>query len=273
VDPILLFAESWWWVAPVAAGAGATAYGALTTKRRRARRLELDAARHEDRLAYRALHDARAQTRVAKADVLTAKAQQRQAPAAMLDARRALAAARDSERAAALTLRASRSRLKVIYARYRTTPRSAPLPIEQLVARHDAVTARWLEYETDAALALSFPQMLDSQHPSTLAFLRAQRDAQTLRGAAVEKNIAPETYLAYRNAVQEAETKFAAAEADARGEVRESVAGLSWTNLTPLTEWLPRAADAIGNAARVVAEVREAVPPRRTDPPRPNTDG
>ena len=55
VEPVLLFVESWWWIAPVAAGAGAAGYAGLTTNRRRARRLELDAARHEERRAYREL--------------------------------------------------------------------------------------------------------------------------------------------------------------------------------------------------------------------------
>jgi hypothetical protein len=53
VEPFLLILEGWWWVAPAAAGAGTAAYAGLTMKSRRARRLELDAARHEEATAYR----------------------------------------------------------------------------------------------------------------------------------------------------------------------------------------------------------------------------
>ena len=262
--------QSWWWIAPAAAGAGAAGYSAMTTNRRRARRLELDAARHEERRAYRALQEARADARAAKGEMLAAKAAPGVTLSALADARRRYALARDAERSSSLKLRASRDRLRATDLRYRSAPRDAPLPITALVARHDAVTARWLAYETDAATALSFPQMLDPQHPTTLAFLRAQRDAQTLRAAATQTRVSPEAYLAYRNAVQEAETTFLIAEADARGEVREGVAGLGWVPLGPLAEWLPRAADVLSEAARVVAEVREAVPTRRNgSAPRP----
>lgn len=265
MEPVLLFIESWWWIAPAAIGVGAAGYGAVTTNRRRARRLELDAARHDERRTYRELQEARADARAAKGEMLAAKAAHGAPLTVLANARRRYTIAREAERASSLKLRASRDRLKATYLRYRSAPRDAPLPIETLVARHDAVTARWLAYETDAATALSFPQMLDPQHPSTLAFLRAQRDAQTLRAAATQGRVSPETYLAYRDAVQEAESTFIIAEADARGEVRESVTGVGWVSLGPLAEWLPRAADALSEAARVVAEVREAVPMRRNN--------
>lgn len=248
----------------MAVGAGAAGYSAVTTNRRRARRLELDAARHEERRAYRGLQTAKAEARAARGELLAAKAAHG-APSALADARRRYALARDAERSSSMKLRASRDRLKATDLRYRSAPRDSPLPIDALVARHDAVTARWLAYETDAATALSAPQMLDAQHPSTLAFLRAQRDAQTLRSVATQGRVAPETYLAYRDAVQEAESAFVAAEADARGEVRAGVPGAGWVSLAPLAEWLPRAADAFSEAARVVAELREAVPTRRND--------
>jgi len=271
VEPVLLFIESWWWIAPAAAGVGAAGYSAMTTSRRRARRIELDAARHEERRAYRDLQAAQAEARAARGDMLAAKAAHGAPLAALATARRRYALAREAERSSSLRLRASRDRLRATDLRYRSMPRDAPLPIAALVARHDGVTARWLAYETDATTALSYPQMLDPQHPSTLAFLRAQRDAQTLRAAATQARVSPETFLAYRDAVQEAESTFLIAEADARGEVRESVSGIGWVSLAPLAEWLPRAADALSQAARVVAEVREAVPTRRnSNAPRPD---
>jgi hypothetical protein len=238
----------------------------MTTNRRRARRLELDAARHEERAAYRELQAAKAEVRAAKGTLLAVKASPGASLPALVEARRRYTRAREAERSSSLALRASRSWLKATDLRYHSTPRDAPLPLAALVARHDAVTARWLAYETDAATALSFPQMLDPQHPATLAFLRAQRDAQTLRAAATQGKVSPQTYLAYRNAVQDAESTFAAAEADARGEVHEGAPGPPWVSLAPLADWIPRAADAIGQAARVVAEVRATMPAKRNDP-------
>ncbi|WP_404430297.1 hypothetical protein LG299_11415 [Microbacterium lacus] len=229
MEPVLIFLGAWWWVAPAVAGAGAVGYSAMTSGRRRARRLELDAARHEQRTAYLALQTARIDSRDARANVLTAKARRDPgASFALAEARRMLHATKQAERGAALRLRAQRDRVRAALFRYRATGRDAPLPLEQVLARHDAVTARWLEYETDAAKALSFPQMLDSKHPSTYAFLRAQRDAQQLRPTSSLARLTPEAYSTYRDAVAQMEAAFNVAEADATNATRQSVAGLSW---------------------------------------------
>ncbi|MCR2826907.1 hypothetical protein [Microbacterium sp. zg.Y909] len=147
-------------------------------------------------------------------------------PAPMSEAKRMLQEAKYEEKRAALQLRASRSRVKAMRARYATAGRDAPLPIEQLTARLDAVSARWLEYETDAAKALAFPQMLDSRHPLTLAFLKAQREAQWLRPASGREKVTPERFVAYRDAVHAAETTFAAAERDAQRAARAALPGV-----------------------------------------------
>ena len=229
MEPVLIFLGAWWWVAPAVASAGAVGYGAMTSGRRRARRLELDAARHEQRTAYLALQTARIDSRDARANVLTAKARRDPgAGFALAEARRMLHATKQAERGAALRLRAQRDRVRAALFRYRATGRGAPLPLEQVLARHDAVTARWLEYETDAAKALSFPQMLDSKHPSTYAFLRAQRDAQQLRPTSSIARLTPEAFAAYRDAVAQMEAAFTLAEADATNTTRQSFAGLSW---------------------------------------------
>ena len=189
--------------------------------------------RHEERLAYGALVVARADVRAAKGDVLAAKAR-RDAPVSVLaDARRRFGV-REGPRVVRVAEpacgRAAGSR------RLRCSTSSAPptprFPIAALVARQDAVTARWLAYETDPAKALSYPQMLDAQHPATLAFLRAQRDAQELRPSSTSDRVTPETYVAYRDAVGAAETAFEAAERDALGVARESVAGRHWGPVT-----------------------------------------
>ncbi|MDL5352228.1 hypothetical protein [Microbacterium sp. zg-YB36] len=224
METVLLIVGSWWWIAPAAAGVGAVGYGALTTNRRRARRLELDAARQEEQTAYRALQAARAQLRAAQADLLSAKAQRGAAGIpSQFEARRALQAAKQRERQASLQLRASRSRVKATRARYGMAGGDAPLPIEELLAQHDAVTARWLEYETDAGKALAFPQMLDARHPATLAFLRAQREAQSLRPASARDKVTPAAFLAYRDAVRRAEVAFAVAEQEAHRAARSAL--------------------------------------------------
>lgn len=270
MEAFLLFVESWWWAAPVAAGAGAAGYRAMTTNRRRARRLELDAARYEERIAFRALLAARADARAAKGDVLAMKAR-RDAPASMMaEARRRAAATRDREWSASLHLRAARSRIKAAEAQYRARAADAPLPVEALVARQDAVTARWLSYETDPAKALSYPQMVDAQHPATLAFLRAQRDAQELRATVTTDRVTPETYLAYRDAVVAAEAAFEAAEDDALGVARESVSGLSWGPVTiPLPAWLPQAADLLRTMTAPMEPRPASSTSRPPDPPKP----
>ena len=155
---------SWWWIAPAAAGAGAATYAGLTTRSRRARRLELDAARQEESLAYRELVAAKARVRTASADMMTAKSRTG-APAFQTgDARRELLAAKQAEKTASLALRASRSRVKAGYAQYRAATARDPLPIDRLYAAHDAINTRWLAYETDVDKALAYPQMTDVRH-------------------------------------------------------------------------------------------------------------
>jgi hypothetical protein len=216
VDPILLVVTGWWWIAPAAAGVGAVGYSALTTRSRRARRLELDAARHEELLARQALTAARANARNAQADLMLAQSQRRSLtaqPGSVSDARRALWAAKQAQKDASLALRAARTRVKAAY-----TQRAAggPLPLERVMAAHDAVTARWLSYETDAALALAYPQMSDSRHPITYAFLQAQHEAHIRRPESPRSRITPADFVAYRDAVRRLESAFAAAEAAAR---------------------------------------------------------
>ena len=220
---ILLFVETWWWAAPAAAGAGAATYAGVTARGRRARRLELDAARREVAFASRALLAARARVRDAQANVLAARAASR--PAALggailgtpatIEARRQLLEAKHAQKSAALVLRARRVRVKAFTAQYHASTSSDPLPVERLFAAQDAVVARWMEYETDIAKALAYPQLTDSRQPATLAFLRAYREAQSLRPASARDRIPPERFLAYRDAVRTLEATFEEAERQA----------------------------------------------------------
>jgi hypothetical protein len=88
--------------------------------------------------------------------------------------------------------------------------------LERLFATHDAVTARWLEYELDVAKIIAFPAMSDGRQPLTAAFLRAKRIADGLRPATSKARLSKEQLTEYRNAVADFEVAFDVAERDAR---------------------------------------------------------
>ncbi len=251
MEPLLEVLTLWWWTAPTAVGLGAVGYVGLTTGRRRARRLALDAARHEEGAAARALMAARAHTRSAQAQLLTAQAQRR-APAAgvpsVAEARRLLQSARLAQRSATLELKASRSRVRA--ERVRLHAQGADLtPLGQVVHEHDAILLRWIEYETDVETALAFPQMSDPHHPATSAFLQAERDAQWLRPASPTARMSPADFVAYRNAVRALERAFTAAEDDAlRASTRASA------SVRPMGGTAPHRAEPLASPAPPAAE-------------------
>lgn len=228
MESILLIIEGWWWVAPAALGAGAATYTGLTTTRRRARRLELDGARHDEMRAHRALIATRALVADAQAGVLTARASSGPSSLstaligtpAMVEAKRQLQVAKLAEKSATLALRATRARVKATRVSYLSASGADPLPIERLFASHDAVTARWMAYETDIAKALAYPQLTDANQPATIAFLRRQREAQQLRPAVTDR-VTPEQYAAYRAAVAAVADAFDEAERQAGAAPRQ----------------------------------------------------
>lgn len=264
MEPILVVLTGWWWIAPAAVGAGAATYAGLTTRTRRARRLELDAARHEESLAYRALVAAKARVRTAQADVLSAKSRGAAAAATpAADARRELQAAKQGEKSASLELRASRSRVKAGYSQYRAAASGTPLPIDRLSTVHDAVNARWLSYETDVDKALAFPQMTDTRRPATVVFLRAQREA-LVRRPLLRDRVTPEQFAEYRVAVRALET--ALLDAERQAGVHGAPAGPPAVASTAAT---------ISAAATALADLAERLPsllsrvqsPRESEPP------
>ena len=88
--------------------------------------------------------------------------------------------------------------------------------LERLFASHDAVTARWLDYELDVAKLIAFPAMSDGRQPLTAAFLRAKRVADGLRPASAKARLTKDQLTEYRNAVADFEVAFDVAERDAR---------------------------------------------------------
>lgn len=88
--------------------------------------------------------------------------------------------------------------------------------LERLLATHDDVTHRWLDYELDVAKLIAFPAMSDGRQPLTAAFLRAQRVADRLRPASAKVRLTPAEFAEYRDAVTDYEVAFDLAERDAR---------------------------------------------------------
>lgn len=212
---LVLLAE-WWWVAP--AGASAGTIGVLGARRLgpAGRRLELDAARHDVRGAQRSLARARAELQRVRAELARAKAEG--GAAAIAEARRLV---RHSERAAkAAVADLAARRASVAAARAALPPLSAPveaMPLARLRAEHDAVTARWLAYETDPGTALDAPGMQDAASPTLRAFLEAQGRALELRPASADARLSAAGFAAYRDAVAGATAAFEVAERAAVG--------------------------------------------------------
>lgn len=90
--------------------------------------------------------------------------------------------------------------------------------LDSLTARHDAVLARWLAYETDPGLQIDYPEMTDMTQPAAAAVVRAMRQAQDARDAAVGAGADPDGPTRYEAAVTRLEQVFAEAERRTLGE-------------------------------------------------------
>lgn len=86
----------------------------------------------------------------------------------------------------------------------------------RLLAAHDEIDRRWLEYELDVARMIAFPAMSDGRQPLTAAFLRAKKVADGLRPESARVRLDPESMNEYRDAVHDYEVAFEIAEQDAR---------------------------------------------------------
>ncbi|MDQ1129924.1 hypothetical protein [Microbacterium sp. SORGH_AS_0888] len=97
-------------------------------------------------------------------------------------------------------------------------PAAAPAhsTLAQTMAAHDAVTARWLEYELDVAKTIAYPAMSDGRQELTAAFLRAKKVADRMRPASADARLAPGDLASYQDAVTDYEVAFEVAERDAR---------------------------------------------------------
>jgi hypothetical protein len=85
-----------------------------------------------------------------------------------------------------------------------------------LMATHDAVNRRWLDYELDVGKLIDYPVMTDVREPLTVAFLRAKREADGLRPAAPGGITTAARLGEYRAAVNSFELAFDVAEREAK---------------------------------------------------------
>jgi hypothetical protein len=97
-----------------------------------------------------------------------------------------------------------------------TKPSPAQPQLEKLFAAHDAVTARWLDYELDVAKLIAFPTISDGRQPLTAAFLRAKKTADRLRPPSAKAPVTADELNAYAAAVTDFEVAFEVAEREAR---------------------------------------------------------
>ncbi|NQD87835.1 hypothetical protein HP499_08460 [Paenarthrobacter sp. CM16] len=88
--------------------------------------------------------------------------------------------------------------------------------VVSLIAAHDSVNHRWLDYELDVGNLIDFPLMTDVREPLTVAFLRAKKEADGLRPAKPEQISTPARLAEYRAAVHSYELAFDVAEREAR---------------------------------------------------------
>lgn len=256
VDPLWVLAAEWWWIAPTAVGAGAvTAVGVRRSQKNSGRRLALDAARNDLRDAQRAVSDRRRAVKLARAEharLIAERSASRATSADVASARRALKQAEHDAKAAAADVRARRVHVGVAQAEVPAASQTERYPLARLHRAHDAVTARWMDYETDPAKLIAYPVMSNGKDPAMAAFLKAASTARDLRPAAGSR-ITIEEYSAYRDAVAHLERAFDVAEhtAKARAAGRDPDAQPAWQDSAQ--EVLSRSAEALDRAAGAAA--------------------
>ena len=263
-------AVEFWWVLPAAAGAGAVGVAGLRGRRStRARRLGLTTARLELQQARGEALGSRAAVRVAAAELARVEAERAAGQAGSADvaaARRALDAAQRAKNAASAQVRVARAQIGAERAAVPARG-SDPvhLPIARATAAHDAIAARWMEYETDVARRIAFPAMSDATVPTTAEFLRLEAEARRLRPASARARVTPARFAEYRAAVRRLQHGFDTAEREAwrlAGRRPEDApppppnTAQRWTAVA--TEALTRSAEGLAKAAESAASAFDA---------------
>jgi len=260
VDFWLLAAE-WWWIGPAAVAAGAaTSVGIRLRRRPSDRRIALDAAQHDLKVAQRAVGENRRAVKIARAEHARTVAERGASRASGTDVastRRALKRAEHDVKAAVADVRARRVALSVARAELPASSQRDRYPLARLRHAHDAVLARWMEYETDPARQIAYPAMSDSRNPATSAFLTVLRTAAEARPA-VDARVTASDYAEYRDAVAALQRAFDIAEhtAKALAEGRDPNAVGGWQDTAQ--QVFSRSADAIDKAAGAAASAISA---------------
>lgn len=281
MDPFSLLAE-WWWIAPTAIGAGAvTVVGMRHRSNTTGRRLAFDAARDDLSEAQHTAGERRRAVKLARAEharLVAERTASRATSAEVASARRTLQKAERDAKAADAEVRARRVQLKVARAEIPLPSKHERFPVARLYRAHDAVTARWMDYETDPAKLIAYPTMSDGKDPATAAFLSAMHQARELRPTTGTR-ITTEEFAAYRDAVAHLERAFDVAEhaARARAEGRDPNQASAWQDTAQ--QVFSRSADALDKAAGAAASAfsswtarrqpREDAPPAPESEPKP----
>jgi hypothetical protein len=121
--------------------------------------------------------------------------------------------------------------------------------VRLLMAGHDAVNRRWLDYELDVGKLIDFPVMTDVREPLTVAFLRAKREADGLRPAAAADITTPARLAEYRAAVHGFELAFDVAEREAQRIKDSNFTGPERDRLATARKLLRIASDAAATPA------------------------
>ncbi|SDR75349.1 hypothetical protein [Agrococcus carbonis] len=88
--------------------------------------------------------------------------------------------------------------------------------IERILADHEEVDRRWLDFELDVAKLIDYPLVTDMREPLTQTFHRAKRVAEGLRPAAAAELRPAGALERYREAVRDYEVAFEAAVREAK---------------------------------------------------------
>lgn len=100
--------------------------------------------------------------------------------------------------------------------RGRATEDSQRRELVKLLAAHDRIDARWLDYEVDVARLLDFPLMTDMRNPLTVAFHKSKQRADLLRPERPDDLLSDRgAQLEYREAVHDYVSAFEVAETEA----------------------------------------------------------
>lgn len=287
MDPLWAAFAEFWWIGPIVIGSGALGWFGLRGQRTaRARRLAFDASRAELGAARKDAVDARIAVRVARAELARALAERgagRADGADIARARRTVDAAQRETKAAAAIVRVRRANLVAARAALGTRSSDpAQLPLGRLMAEDDAVTARWLEYETDPARLIAFPAMTDARVPTTAAFSAELRTTRALRPASPDARITVAQFTAYRDAIARLDRAFHEAEAEAWRRARAAGDLSRWPSPGdpdaapqsgyPGAPWVLTAQEIAQNLAQTVLTRGAEALARATAPRSPATD-